>query len=45
MALVNRPVILRQMLAAKDEEAGGNSPMTVFKPVKMRQLNTKLSLK
>jgi len=33
MAFVSRPVILRQMLAANEEEAGGNSPITVFKPV------------
>ena len=32
MAFVSRPVILRQMLAASEEEAGGNSPITVFKP-------------
>ena len=32
IAFVNRPVILRQMLAANEEEAGGNSPITVFKP-------------
>lgn len=33
MAFVRRPVILRQMLAANEDEAGGNSPITVFKPV------------
>lgn len=35
MAFVSRPVILRQMLAANEEEAGGNSPITVFKPTSM----------
>ena len=34
MALVNLPVILRQMLAANEDDAGGNSPITVFNPVK-----------
>ena len=32
IAFVRRPVIRRQMLAANDEEAGGSSPITVFKP-------------
>ena len=34
MALVSRPVILRQILAANDDDAGGNSPITVFNPIK-----------
>ena len=34
MALVSLPVILRQMLAANEDDAGGNSPITVFNPVK-----------
>lgn len=32
IAFVSLPVILRQMLAASEDEAGGNSPITVFKP-------------
>ena len=34
IALVSRPVILRQMFAASEDEAGGSSPITVFKPDK-----------
>lgn len=33
IAFVSLPVILRQMLAASEDEAGGNSPITVFKPI------------
>ena len=33
IAFVSLPVILRQMLAANEDEAGGNSPITVFKPI------------
>ena len=32
MAFVSLPVILRQIFAAREEEAGGSSPITVFRP-------------